>query len=124
MPSSADATAARDNAARLVDIGAIVRASARPQRQYSASANGPRYSAVIGKTKFIKPTASRSGPNDPSTTRNAVEGRLVLHGRGSVSIRLAMTCRFIPCRRFLPEQNGRSAAIIDANARFAHPDTG
>jgi hypothetical protein len=42
-------------AAGLMDIGAIVRASARPQRQYSASANGPKYSAVIGKTKFITP---------------------------------------------------------------------
>ena len=51
----ADATAARDTAAGLMDIGAIVRASARPQRQYSASANGPKYSAVIGKTKFITP---------------------------------------------------------------------
>jgi serine/threonine protein kinase len=26
-----------------------------PQRQYSASASGPKYSAVIGKTKFISP---------------------------------------------------------------------
>jgi hypothetical protein len=56
MPPPADAAAARDTAAGLMDTGGIaVRAAARPHRQYSASANGPKYSAVIGKTKFITP---------------------------------------------------------------------
>ena len=60
MPSPAEATAAGDTAARLMDIGtAAARAAARPQRQYGASANGPRYSAVIGKTKFITPIGWR-----------------------------------------------------------------
>ena len=36
-----------------MDIDAIVvRAAARPQRQYSASANGPKYSAVIGEDEI------------------------------------------------------------------------
>jgi hypothetical protein len=55
MPAPADATAVPDIADRLIDIGVVVWAAARPQRQYSASANGPKYSAVIGKTKFITP---------------------------------------------------------------------
>lgn len=56
MPSPADAAAVWDSVARLMDIDAVViRAPTRPQRQYSASANGPKYSAVIGKTKFITP---------------------------------------------------------------------
>jgi hypothetical protein len=48
--------AARDTVVPFLDVVVIVvAAAARSQRQYSASANGPKYNAVIGKTKFITP---------------------------------------------------------------------
>ena len=49
------AAAVGDTMAGLADMGGGVARAARPQRQYSATASGPKYSAVIGKTKFITP---------------------------------------------------------------------
>jgi hypothetical protein len=42
-----------------MDIDAIVVRAARPQRQYSASAKGPKNSAVIGETTFVTPIGRR-----------------------------------------------------------------